>query len=363
MSRSAMLFLVLDTGAVGLETGANPIRKVVTLMQNMQKEIEATGAKEKELFDKFMCYCSNNNGALGKAIEDGKAKIEELTAKQKSEEAEKSQNEQDLIQHKKDREAAAADLSEATSIREKEAKEFAEEKADSETNIKAMAGAIPALEAGMGGASLLQTPGGSRLQKLVASFPFSDEMDRRHVVAFFEQSGDYVPQSGQIVGILKQMKEEMEGSLAQATADEEKAVAGFGELKASKEQEQAVATKAIETKQTRAGDLAVSVVQVANDIEDTEEEVADTEKFAKTLESECGTKEKEWAEREKLRAEEIAAISDAIGILNDDDALDVFKKAIPASALIAEERAGFLQRSVSAATRLGRAQSILSMVA
>jgi len=41
--------------AAGAEAGANPIRKVVTLMQNMQKEIEAQGAKEKELFDKFMC--------------------------------------------------------------------------------------------------------------------------------------------------------------------------------------------------------------------------------------------------------------------------------------------------------------------
>merc|ERR1719456_1707640 len=102
------------------------------------------------------------------------------------------------------------------------------------------------------------------------------------------------------------MKEEMEANLKEGIADEEKAVAGFGELKASKETEQEVATKAIETKQTRAGELAVSVVQVANDIEDTTEEVADTEKFAKTLEEECGTKEKEWAEREKLRAEEIA---------------------------------------------------------
>merc|ERR1719230_1645460 len=143
------------------------------------------------------------------------------------------------------------------------------------------------------------------------------------------------------------MKEEMETTLAKAVADEDKAVAGFGELKASKETEQQVATKAIETKQTRAGELAVSVVQVANDIEDTTDEVADSEKFAKTLETECGTKEKEWAVREKLRAEEIAAISDAIGILNDDDALDVFKKAMPGA--LVQEKAGFLQRSISQA--------------
>merc|ERR1719353_851619 len=114
------------------------------------------------------------------------------------------------------------------------------------------------------------------------------------------------------------MKEEMEGSLAKTTADEEKAAAGYLELKASKEEEIKVATQAVEAKQTRAGELAVSVVQTADDLEDTEEEVAETEKFAAQLESECGTKEKEWAEREKLRNEEITAISEAIGILNDD---------------------------------------------
>merc|ERR1719375_1393201 len=105
------------------------------LMQNMQKEIEAEGAKEKELFDKFMCYCSSNNGELTKAVADAKAQIEELTAKLKSEEAEKAQTAQELIDHKKDRESATADVEEATVIREKEASEFAETKADSETNI------------------------------------------------------------------------------------------------------------------------------------------------------------------------------------------------------------------------------------
>merc|ERR1719191_2643367 len=114
------------------------------------------------------------------------------------------------------------------------------------------------------------------------------------------------------------MLETMEKDLKTATADEEQAVTGFASLKASKEAELEAATTAIETTQTRAGELAVSVVQVADDIEDTTNEVADSEKFAKTLEEQCGVKEKEWAAREKLRAEEIAAISDAIGMLNDD---------------------------------------------
>merc|ERR1719387_56765 len=210
----------------------------------------------------------------------------------------------------------------------------------------------------MGGASLMQMPSADRLHKLVESYPNMDAVDRKNALAFLEQSGDYVPQSGQIVGILKGMKDQMEADLKEAVADEEKAVAGFGDLKASKNKEIEVATEAIETKTARSGELAVSVVQTKDALEDTQVELADTQKFIAQLESECATKEKEWAVRQKMRAEEISAISEAIGILNDDDALDVFKKAVP-SALLQEE-VGFLQRSDSAASKAQKAQAILA---
>merc|ERR1719443_2816924 len=187
-------------------------------------------------------------------------------------------------------------------------------------------------------------------------------MDRRDALAFLEQSGDYVPQSGQIVGILKAMKDEMEASLKEAIADEEKAVAGFADLKASKEKEVSMATEAIETKTARAGELAVSVVQSKDALEDTTEEVADTEKFIAQLDSQCATKEKEWAERCKMRAMEVEAVSEAIAILNDDDALDVFKKAIP-SSLIQDRQVGFLQRADGKASAAHKAQAILAGVA
>merc|ERR1719440_2241798 len=182
-------------------------------------------------------------------------------------------------------------------------------------------------------------------------------MDCKDTLAFLDQSGDYVPQSGQIVGILKAMKDEMEAGLKEAIADEEKAVAGFADLKASKEKEIEMATEAIETKTARAGELAVSVVQTKDDLEDTTEEVAETEKFIATLETECGTKEKEWAERSKLRSEEISAISEAISILNDDDALDVFKKALPSSLI---QQVGFLQKAGGKASRAKKALAIVA---
>lgn len=48
--------------------------------------------------------------------------------------------------------------------------------------------------------------------------------------------------------------------------------------------------------------------------------------------------EKNRAIRMKMRTEEIAAISEAIKILGDDEALDVFKKAIPGAALVQQKQ-------------------------
>merc|ERR1719456_1667716 len=119
-------------------------------------------------------------------------------------------------------------------------------------------------------------------------------------MSFLEEGGDYAPASGQIVGILKGMKDDMEAELKEAIATEDKAIAGFGELKASKEKEIEMATEAIETKTGRSGEVAVSIVQTKDSLQDTTEELTDVEKFIVQLATECATKEKEFAERSKV---------------------------------------------------------------
>merc|ERR1719156_484797 len=155
----------------------------------------------------------------------------------------------------------------------------------------------------------------------------------------------------------------MKKNLEDTKAEEARSVSGYNELKASKESEVELASEAIETKTARAGELAVSVVQTKDALDDAAAEKADTEKFVATLKENCATKEKEWAEVQKMRAMEVAAISDAIGILNDDDALDVFKKAIPSASFAQVAKVGLLQQSTHRASKAKRAQSILAHIA
>merc|ERR1719407_34237 len=121
-----------------LETAAaNPIRKVVTMLQSMEKKVKAEGEKEKELYDKFMCYCKNGDEALGKSIGDAEAKMPQVTADIEAGESEVKQLKSDLKAHQTDRAAAKAAMAEATNIREKEPQAFADLKSEADANIAA----------------------------------------------------------------------------------------------------------------------------------------------------------------------------------------------------------------------------------
>merc|ERR1719160_1987106 len=58
----------------------NPIRKVINMLQAMQKRVEKEGEKEKELYEKFECYCRNGAGELGKSISEAEAKMPNLVS-------------------------------------------------------------------------------------------------------------------------------------------------------------------------------------------------------------------------------------------------------------------------------------------
>jgi chromosome segregation ATPase len=338
--------LLLD-GANSLEHRVNPIRKVVTMLQMMQNKVEAEGKKAEAVFDKFMCYCQNADSMLGAAITAAENKIPQLESAIKEDLAEKKQLEADLKAHKADRTAAKAAIEKATAIREKEAAAYAKEKSDSETNIAALAKAIPAIEKGMSG--FLQTSSASVLRSLSVSMDMSS-VDREMLASFLSAKSGYAPASGEIVGILKQMDDEMKADLASATEAEEAGIKAFDGLVAAKNKEINALTKSIETKTARVGELAVKTAEFENDLEDTKEDLEESKKFLADLEVNCENKKTEWAEYGKMQAQELLALADTIKVLNDDDALELFKKTLPSGA------SSFLQIQVS--DKAQRAQAL-----
>jgi len=335
-------------------SAANPIRKVVTMLQTMQKKVEAEGEKEKELFDKFMCYCKNAGGQLSKSISDSKTKMPDVAAQIDESIAQKAQYGEDLKKHQVDRTSAKGAMAEATGLREKEAAGFAAESTELKTNIAAFGKAITAVENAMSG-SFLQSADANILKNLALSSADMLDADRSELTAFLsgEQNDEYAPSSGGITGIMKQMRDTMAKSLADATAQEDGAKATFDQLIAAKTKEVQSLTKSIEKKTVRVGELGIEIVQMKEDLSDTEEALYEDTKFLAGLDKNCATKEKEWAIVVKTRNEELLALADTIKILNDDDALEMFKKTLPGSS------ASLVQVKLSSKTTRAKALAIL----
>merc|ERR1719169_254963 len=121
----------------------------------------------------------------------------------------------------------------------------------------------------------------------------------------------------------------MNKDLAEATAAEKASIKAYNELMAAKEKEVNALTKAIEEKMVRLGKLQVEIVEMKEDLDDTAKGLLEDKKFLADMKKNCATKGEEHAANVKMRSQELLALADTIKVLNDDDALELFKKTLP----------------------------------
>jgi len=328
---------------------ANPIRKVVNMLEALKSKVETEGSKEKELYDKYMCYCKNAGGTLAKSIADAEAKGPQLNAGIEEASGKLAQLKEDVKAHQNDRAAAKSAMAEATALRGKEKAAFDKVESETKANLAALVKATTAIGKGMGG--FLQTSTAVVLRNLVSKLDMMDT-DREDMLAFLSGSSSYAPASGEILGILKQMGDEMSKDLADAQAEEQTAVKSYEQLIGAKTKEVNALSKMIEEKLTRIGDLGVEIQQMKNDLSDTAEGLGEDQKFLADLDKNCEAKTKLYKENVNYRSQELAALADTIKILNDDDALELFKKTLPGAS-------SFVQIQISQKAWKARALNII----
>jgi chromosome segregation ATPase len=320
-----VVLALLTEPSGGARTRANPIRRVITMLQMMMKKSEDQAAVEEELFDKFMCQCKSDQERLLGSINFCKEKIPQLEATVEETNAYIASVSQQLKQAKSDRADAEKSLTEAKTMRESDAKAYAKDSQESKANIKAMTGAIGALKKGMSQDSFIQTPVAQLLQGLLATGKPVKGYDR-DALASFLQEGDQTEDSNEIVGILEQMKEDMTADLKAMDEAEVNAIAQFEALSNAKNKQILAANQAIEELSTRLASKKVELVQTKADLKDTNERLeGDQETYGKSRMA-CQKRDQEYGLLKKQFAEEKVALADTIKILADDQAMEVMKK-------------------------------------
>merc|ERR1719482_1543241 len=71
---------VLITNALSTVDDANPVSRVVKLLEEMKTQVEKEATEDKEIYDEMACWCKTNNKEKTAAVEIAQKTIGDLTA-------------------------------------------------------------------------------------------------------------------------------------------------------------------------------------------------------------------------------------------------------------------------------------------
>jgi len=269
-----------------------PVSKVITLLKDMLKQLEKEAEEDEEIYDKMACWCETNDKEKTKSIADAEARISDLTTKIEELTASSARLNTEIKNLEKEVAENQNALDKATAIRQKQLAEFNEEEKDVLQSISALKSAVTVLSKHN---SLIQMPH-SHAEGVAASVQnlmqkhasmlagVLTHKERKAVAAFVQAPQDYfdaeptfkqsyAPQSGEIFGILNQMKETFETNLSASQKEEMANQKAYEDLKAAKEEEIAAGQAQIDTKTQELADTDEKNAQAKEDLTDTKKEL------------------------------------------------------------------------------------------
>merc|ERR1719203_1462969 len=133
---------VLDSSS-GHDT---PVTRVVNLLKDMGKTVQAEMDEDEDLYRKLKCWCNDNNWAKSNSIEKSEAKISELESTIESLTGSTAELRQSIKELETELASDKKALAEATALREKQLDEFHNMEKDSIQAVENLKAALTVLE-------------------------------------------------------------------------------------------------------------------------------------------------------------------------------------------------------------------------
>jgi len=381
---SAMLLLVLmpslASGASlrvleAQESKLRPVMKVVNMLKDMEAELVGDLEDDKQVHEMLDCWCKTNEKEKTAAIEAGEATEADLEASLKEVAAKMAEikTKRDAAQDEVDKDWAA--LNEAKAMRMKDNKAYQKETTYLQDTIMAADQAIVVLSK--------HHPELAQVREVAHRLKHVDILSSKRLTGsqmaalknFLEEPQaatasflaipgmkSYTPQSGQIFGILKQMKADFKVDLEEAEKKEAQGVKEFELIKAAKEKEIDIGKKLVLQLDEEYANLREKNAQDFKSLEDTQAQLELDTTFLANLKAKCSVSDEEFEKRVKDRLEEIAAVQDTVVILNSDTSFDAMEKTVNTPSLLQTSGSGSSVEQERAA-RQHRVADVLSEAA
>lgn len=355
-----------------------PVTRVVGLLEDMKATLGKEMQEDEDLYDKMTCWCNSGKYEKNAAITASQEKIEELENSIESYTAKSAELKTRIAELEAGVAADKKALKEASELRAKQLQEFQGKETDSIQAIENLKAALVVLAKHHGGAFLSQLKPDVSFAQVEKDEPNWNEKSLEHRMddfllsngydgtgtpnsaaasqGFLQNQGqqattvqddvavvqralrsakafvqaqheqEYYPsyhaQSGEIVGILKQLKEEMEATLSEEQKTEQMRAAAFAELRAAKTSEIEEGEKMAEQKEDELAATDNANAEAKEDLQAEKAALSESQIFLKNLDDTCANADANFAKRKASRLEEIKAVSETIEILTADEARD-----------------------------------------
>jgi septal ring factor EnvC (AmiA/AmiB activator) len=325
---------------VAEDVQANPMARVVQLLNDLKLQVEKDGEKEKVLYEKFMCWCESGGAEEEESLRVQKERIERLHPAIASAEEQVatltdqiSEIAQDIAAHEQAKRGADA-------LRGKEEETYKTESENLKQSIAALKKAIAVLQKARDAASFMQAASAVK----VALTPFSQStvvrtiLEDRQIVAllnvgsagsakeFLQTSGGAQFAPDHILGVLQGLLDAFTHDLSNTEKTEADAVAAYNSLVSSKGEElRAAHAMSRQVTEEKTG-LAAQLARDKDDIAATQVSFAQDQTAFANRKAECETKTQQFHARQQARLEEQLAINEAVAVLMQDDVHVTFQK-------------------------------------
>jgi len=330
-------FALLLGVASGAQVDSNPLGQVFELMSALEAKITKEGESEAKAFKEFFEWCDEASQNIQNEIKTGKTSQEKLEAK-----IGELTSDIDVCVSEVEKLSGAistneGELKDATTIRNKEAGDFAASEKELVETVDTLDRAVSIISTEMAKnpAALTQIDTrsmSSLLQSLtvvVDAAGFSTS-DRSKLIALVQsKQGDedselgapaaksYTSQSGGIVDVLEDLKEKAEASLADARKAESSAKHNFGLMKQSLDDQMAADTSDLNKQKSAKAAAEEGKATAEGDLASTIKNLANADQALATANGDCMTTAADHEATMAARTEELKVIATAEKILKD----------------------------------------------
>ena len=320
----ALLFLSCAFQAQATNVDVTPVEKVIQMIRDLQTQVGEEGTAEAKTYDKFACFCKSKTDEKTGAIEEGQTKVEKLIAEIDKLTSDRATLDEEIQKLQEEIKGYAGQIDEATGLRADETKTFEAALMDMNKAISSLERAIAALKASGDSTALLQVQSVQpvvRTALLMAdALGLGHRMNKKVVTALISQPSDvpvsdYDFHSGDIISTLEGLLGEFRTSRTNLENENAQSKSDFDLAMQNKHDVKKQAELSLENAQKERATTTESIATANEDLTATNAVLNDDRVYLKALTEKCEAKAKQWDQRSAMRADELAALTQALAVL------------------------------------------------